>query len=109
MNNYNNPAKLIFHSMATVEVQIFFGAAGFLDTDVSATIGIHPERLYLVVCKNGTGVLSAMGVRMTGDTVDSHFYASSATALTKVSSLGHVDCYRIAAGNMFYYFIGYFE
>lgn len=107
MNNYYNPNKIKFVPVATITIQVNAGGAEYRDTDASATMGTDTSRLWLIYAYTSTK--NDMGARPHGSTVDSKVNAIYATFLSRVDGSGHIDLYRNAAGNAFYFPIGYFE
>jgi hypothetical protein len=107
MNNLINPVpKMTYTPIAAVNYTVSAGAAGYVDTDVSATTGIDTERIWCVTI--ATTIPLFVAVRPNGSAIDSQAYADNSTALhTYVSSAGHVDLLRAVGGDIFYRFVGY--
>lgn len=96
-----------FTPIATANFGIAGGAAGWIDTDVSATTGTDTSKLWVVVCKNDA--FQDSGARAHGSAIDCKVANSnSVTLLSYVDTTGHMDLYR-AAANAGYYFIGYIQ
>lgn len=81
------------------------GAAGWVDTDVSAYTGLGTTRVFMIAMIPSLGGLT-MGARPHGSAGDSQLSYEVFT-LSKVDVNGHIDFYRDAGGNIDYYFNGY--
>lgn len=85
------------------------GAAGYVDTDCSATVGTNPQRLWQVHARVIDGSTQLIGARVPGETADPSLTSAYAEFLAYCSAAGHIELYRNAAQNAGYYIIGYFE
>lgn len=106
MNNLSL-GKLRLTLIAPATFTITAGAAGWIDTNCSATVGTNTERLWLITI-NGAGAQNA-GARAHGETVEPIFAAYCTTFFTRCDSTGHIDLYRNAGNDENYIFLGYFE
>lgn len=104
----DNVKALKFVSLAAeVQFNIVGGAAGWIDTDVSATTGTNTRRLW-IVCVN-TDAPQPSGIRQHGSADTVYVWnKGNATMFTYVDAAGHVDLYRDAADGH-YQFLGYLE
>lgn len=99
-------AVIDYHPITQSQYPVPAGAAGWVETDVSATTGINTHRTWLV---HITGIGVTLGIRSHGEIAEPYQYIiSSSLGLTKVNNVGHVDLYRDAAVAANYTFIGYF-
>ncbi len=107
--NPYNPYFLQFTPVATASYQVNLGAAGWVDTDVSATTGTNSRRVWVLTCYPTAGG-TYMGARATGGAVDNRsLVQSSITLLAKADAAGHMDLLRDVAQNLVYQFVGYLE
>lgn len=108
-SNLSNPARVRFvpHDVGS-GIVVNAGAAGWIDTDVSAQTGTDIHKVWLIHAFEGAE--GAVGARQTGSVVDNFVTASKSTALmAHCDSAGHMDLYRNAASNVNYKFVGYLE
>lgn len=108
MNLHIGPPRLRFEPIPTASFTVATGAAGYVDTDVSATTGTLTSRIWLITAfKNGNG---EAGARAHGSAVDSRVTLNNTSFLmSRVDSLGHMDLLRDAAADIVYQFSGYLE
>ena len=106
--SFENPGGGVkFTPIDTVPYVIALGALGYIDTDCSAALGLHIDRLYVIVTKGNGG--ADVGSRKHGETKDSKAAANNSNTLFAFSdSAGHIDFYRAGVENT-YYVIGYFS
>lgn len=109
MRNLSNPKILKLTPIATALTTIVAGAAGYIDTDVSATTGTDISRLWLVSCRPPAGALTTHGVRAHGSAIDNKVFSTGTTFVSYVDSNGHMDFYRDAAIENRYSIIGYLQ
>lgn len=97
-----------FHTRIVQAYQIVGGAAGWIDTNASAALGVYPSRLYQIGVYSAA--VQAVGARAHGDGNDVSFTSGGGggVILAYTDSAGHFDLYRSAADN-WYYVIGYLE
>jgi len=107
--NLRNDRVLKFTPIATGTFNVAAGAAGWVDTDVSATTGIDVTKLWIINCTATT--YGTQGVRPNGSAVDNSIpgAARTNTILSYVSATGHLDLYRDAIANNSYHLIGYLK
>lgn len=100
--------QLRYHPLSTGgPFSIVGGAAGWIDTDVSAITGIDPTRVFLISMQ-ATAAQDG-GARAHGSALTPSQYVNLTNfGLSAVDSTGHMDLLRGAA-NMNYYIIGYIE
>lgn len=109
MSEVNNPAIRRFVPIDTAQFNAAAGAAGWVDTDVSATTGLSTSRIWAVVAKELAGNWATAGVRAHGVAAEPIVISHNPTFFTHVDNSGHVDLYRHAGDVEQYYFLGYFE
>lgn len=102
------PGKLRFVQRATrADFTVALGAAGYVDTDVSATTGTNANTLWVVRVETaGTPIAGARPHGSTDDT-KSTVYGSS-VFFVRCDASGHMDFYRNAAVDVKYQLVGYF-
>jgi len=104
LNNIENPDIPVWNEIAATVYTVVGGAAGFVDTDISASLtkGIA----FFVVYPAGA---QAVGVRSPGSLKATNFNAAIGVSIfagvAKVVA-GHVEFYRSAADNA-YILLGY--
>lgn len=101
------PARrsLIDGSIASSETTIAAGAAGWVDTDLSAVLGTDNSRVWVVDCIHT--LPSSLGVRTPGDATDPK-YVNNHTRLVK-AALGHLEFYRDGVNPNYYHISGYIQ
>jgi len=107
LKNIEQPKFLIYTDISTATISLPLGAAGWIDTDVSAVTGTLTDRIWIIlVASAGGDVLS--GVRTHGS-AEAPLLPNGTrfTVLAKVSSTGHLDFYRDAGTNINFLFLGY--
>lgn len=104
--NLDGAARLRWVPITGVVHTVAAGAAGWVDTDVSATTGTDTGRAWLVICAGG-GALDA-GCRAHGEVTDTH-YTLTYTAVSRVDPNGHMDLHRSAGGDIPYAIMGYLD
>lgn len=107
MGRLYNPKLLSLTQINTAQFDVIGGAAGWIDTDVSATTGIDPNRVWII----GINVAASQmaGARDHGSALESRYQINlSGFTLSKVNSAGHMDLYREAA-DAHYYIMGHLE
>jgi hypothetical protein len=105
----NNPQPHVgFHAIVPALTAILAGAAGWIDTDVSATTGTDTARVWVIV--DWSSAPSTIGARAHGSAVAAEvFVSASATLFSHVDAAGHIDYYRDAGNNNQYLIMGYLE
>ena len=110
MSNLRTDRRLRFFPVATAQFSVPAGAAGWVDTNVSATTGTATDKLWVVVCETsgGSGIT---GVRAHGEAIDNKLLSNFRmyTQFSYVDVAGHVDLYRDGALGNFYTFVGYLQ
>ena len=106
MENIYNPTDLTLREVVYNGFTVVGGAAGFIETDVSAVI---PGNARLSWWNCYSAAVQKVGVRNTGSAIDTKHDANAsvhnATGIARVIA-GKVDLYRSAADNT-YYCLGY--
>jgi hypothetical protein len=106
-DNINTP-KLAWHMAAGTVAGVSAGAAGYVNTDVSAITGTNTNRIWVIACQATASAYS--GARAHGETLDNRSVINlTNTCFSKVDSNGHMDLYRNAAADVNYRFVGFFE
>lgn len=100
--------KPVFVAIAPALFAVAGGAAGFIDTDVSATTGTNTQRVWLVMCFTDNDTGQGKGARPHGSAVATNVVCFTLTTFSTVDSSGHMDLYRDAFNNN-YYLLGYLE
>lgn len=107
--NIDNPSKV---SLVQIDISQFIvaaGAAGWVDTDVSAAVGSAWDKVWVI----GVNALAAgdfVGARIHGSALSPYTKANNTlTLMSMADSSGHMDLYRQAGGNVEYNFIGYLD
>jgi len=108
MRNLDNPVNVVYHELPPTPFTVPAGAAGWIDTDVSAHTDTIERRIWLVYVAGIAGATNK-GVRKHGSAIDTHVNTalSSFVAMVSVDATGHVDLYREPTGDNVYIFQGY--
>lgn len=107
MNNLQNPSKLTFTPVTVGIFTIVAGVAGWIDTDVSATTGVDPTKIWVGHWRSAGGDVTT-GVRPHGGT--GYVYATTpGIFICAVDNTGHMDFYRDAGTNITFYILGYLQ
>lgn len=109
MSSIYNPSPPKFVSITTVPFTIPAGAAGWIDTDVSASINLGSRALLFRIFINGGN--NTIGIRPAGSAVNNaDLWAGGSRSFGLISdhTNGHVELYRDAAADNIYYLEGYF-
>ena len=94
-----------FTAITTVEFNVVGGAAGWIDTDVSATTGTRRDRAWCIVAVSAAD--QDAGVRENGvATVPTVYCQRTLMLMSQVSVAGHLDLYRNVA-DIAYRIVGY--
>ena len=108
-DNFNNPKVLSFTPLNAVAYTVVAGAAGWVDTDISASAGINTKRIHYFHAVAAVAVHD-MGARPHGSAALPVITGACYGApMTKTDVNGHVDLLRDAANTTVYYHMGYFE
>lgn len=101
-----------FVPIDSVNFPILTGAAGWIDTDVSAVTGTNASRIWFISALQHTAA-GQIGARVHGSALAPLTPAvagwTGATLLACCDSTGHMDLYRNAGGDVDYQFIGYMD
>lgn len=107
MSNLNNPHIPVFVPIDTALFTVSGGAAGWVDTNVSATTGVLTNRIWLISVSCAAG--QSAGARAHGSTkAPLSLLNLSATIMAHVDATGHMDLYRAGNDNN-YRFLGYLQ
>lgn len=108
MDNINTSGpRQRFVPIATATFTVNLGAAGYVDTDVSATTGTDTRKLWVIVATKAAGAGQA-GARATGGAIDGRASINNSTTIyAYCDASGHMELLRDAGGNITYDFIGY--
>ncbi len=90
----------------TITMTIAAGAAGYVDTDASALIGIDDTKIYIIqaIC----AAAQLLGARKAGEVIDPKLTNTFAVFLCNANA-GHFDLYRNAANDVLYKINGYIK
>lgn len=101
-----NPSLLSAIQLATTSTStIVAGAAGYIDTDVSAITGTDTRNVWIVQAIVVAAQL--IGARAHGDTADPKLTNTFGIFLCRVDASGHMDLYRNAGNDVAYKINGY--
>jgi hypothetical protein len=99
-----NPKAFSSTEITSVAVDVVAGAAGYVNTDVSAITGLL-SRSWLISAYVGGGAY--VGARAVGSALNPKAYANSSTLIIGRTVAGHIELLRDAALTLTYRFIGY--
>ena len=106
MGSLDNPPALKFTPINTATFTIAAGAAGWVDTDVSATTGTDVTKLWLVT--SSTVTQQDAGVRPLGEASAPLGITNGTVSFLSYCGLtGHMEFYRNAISNVDYRLLGY--
>ncbi len=98
-SNLDNPVHALSDgSIVSNETHIVAGAAGWVDTDLSAVLGTDNAKIWVVNCIHVAA--GSLGVRTPGDTTDSKYVNNHSRLVHAVA--GHLEFYRDAGGDTYY-------
>jgi len=108
-SNLKNLPVLRFVPVTSADYNVVAGAAGYVDTDCSATVGTNKtKRVWLIHARNADG--TPVGARANGSAVDCKVNQNNtSTLMSTASASGHIDLYRNAATAALYTIFGYLE
>lgn len=101
---YLKAATLRYIAITATLYNVAGGAAGYIDTDCSASVPNNAKAVFVRCVPSGD---QYHGARKYGDTADPKVQYSLATYWLTAHAAGHIDLYRSAAANA-YTILGYF-
>jgi hypothetical protein len=105
--NLFNPELSRFTTITRHDETVNLGAVGWIDTDLSGTVGTDTRKIWLIAVLVPAN--QVVGARPHGDANDVGVdCTNTVTILSRCDSAGHMDLAR-GAGNAVYKFIGYFS